>query len=492
MMRTGIYVRVSTEEQATEGYSIRAQEEKLRAFVEIKDWTLHRVYADEGISGKNIVDRPAVNSMIQDIKDGYIDNVLVFKVDRLTRSTKDLIELVDIFNQCGCEFNSLTESIDTQTASGRMFLKIIGIFAEFERENMIERVKVGFERKVKEGYTLASRTASYGYDREKGEKIQTVNPLEAEVVKWIFNEYINTNKSMTQLAGELNQKGIKTKENSIWTAKTIKLVLTNVNYIGLVRYSIKDEKRSFEIDGKHESIISSEVFEEAQLKLSRIAHKSRTKRPKEQNFFSGTLYCGLCGRKLATHGSNRYLNDGTKVFRPGYRCVGKMNKVCEAKDMSHPKIESAFIDYISNIEPLSMQDNAQLDIAPKENHLHLQEVYKSNIEKFEAKEKDIATLYVKEKIDFDEYRKMLDVIVAEKNKNIDLLMGMSENIENQEVKIKEEDIILDIKENWILLNNDEKMQFVQRFIERIVVLNEATERVNNGRVKILGVKFYQN
>jgi site-specific DNA recombinase len=138
-MKTGIYVRVSTEEQAKEGFSIRAQQEKLTSYAKVMEWDIYKIYSDEGISGKNITDRPAINEMISDIKSKKIENVLVFKVDRLTRSTKDLSELLELFKEYDCAFNSLMESIDTQSASGRMFLKIIGIFAEFERENIVER-----------------------------------------------------------------------------------------------------------------------------------------------------------------------------------------------------------------------------------------------------------------------------------------------------------------------------------------------------------------
>ena len=173
-METAIYVRVSTEEQVKEGYSIRGQEQKLKDYARIKDWQIYDIYIDEGISGKNITARPEINRLIEDVKQGNVKNVLVFKIDRLTRSTSDLIYLIDLFNEYNCAFNSLMESIDTQTASGRMFLKIIGIFAEFERENISERITLGRERKVKEGYSLCSHTASYGYDRPKGRKIQTI------------------------------------------------------------------------------------------------------------------------------------------------------------------------------------------------------------------------------------------------------------------------------------------------------------------------------
>ena len=103
-METGIYVRVSTEEQAQEGFSIRAQIQKLKDYARIKEWSVFKIYADEGISGKNVTERPAINEMIADIKAGQVKNVLVFKIDRLTRSTKDLIYLVDLFNDCDCTY----------------------------------------------------------------------------------------------------------------------------------------------------------------------------------------------------------------------------------------------------------------------------------------------------------------------------------------------------------------------------------------------------
>jgi len=120
---TAIYVRVSTEDQAQEGFSIRAQVDKLKAYSLIKGWEIYDIYSDEGISGKNIVDRPEMNRLIDDVNDGKVNNVLVFKIDRLTRNTKNLLELVELFEENNCAFNSLTESVDTDTPSGRMFLR---------------------------------------------------------------------------------------------------------------------------------------------------------------------------------------------------------------------------------------------------------------------------------------------------------------------------------------------------------------------------------
>lgn len=166
-----------------------------------------------------------------------------------------------------------------------MFIKIIGIFAEFERENIVERTKLGFERKVKEGYSLCSRTASYGYDKIKGEKIQIINEKEAIIVKEVFDMFLNKQMSFLDIAKNLNSRNIPTKENSVWHARTVKNLLTNCNYIGNVRYAMKDESRNFEVKGNHEPIISEELYNETQCLISKMSTKSYTKRPKKNNTF---------------------------------------------------------------------------------------------------------------------------------------------------------------------------------------------------------------
>ena len=262
----GIYVRVSTEEQASSGFSIRAQIDKLTNYCELKEWKIFDIYKDEGISGKNIKDRKELNRLIEDIITKKVDNVLVYKIDRLTRSTKDLIELVELFNKNKCSFNSFTENIDTFTATGRMFIKIIGIFAEFERENIVERVRLGLERKVKEGYTIASNNISYGYIKNKGEKIQKVCEYESYIVRKIFNMFVS-NYSYTKIANYLNKYKIKTKNKKEWNYKTVKKILTNSNYIGKVRYGV-NKKNYFEIDGYHEPIVNNALFYTVQNKIN--------------------------------------------------------------------------------------------------------------------------------------------------------------------------------------------------------------------------------
>lgn len=489
-METAIYVRVSTEEQVQEGYSIRAQEQKLKDFARIKDWSIYDIYIDEGISGKNITERPAVNRMIEDIENGNVKNVLVFKIDRLTRSTSDLIYLVDLFNEHDCSFNSLMESIDTQTASGRMFLKIIGIFAEFERENIIERVKLGRERKVKEGYTLCSSHASYGYDRVNGQKIQSINEDEAQIVKEIYDMFVNQNMPLNSIAKALNMRKVPTKKGAVWQRKNIKNILRNANYVGKVRHFIGDDVKYSENDGLHEPIISEELFEEAQQLIIRAPKVASTKKPKDCNYFLGVIMCGKCGKKLTTH--SRYITqkDGTKKYHGSYRCSDSYVGCCKSGDISHKKVEAAFKDYISRIFDFSVADKIEIEEREKIeiNRLKSIDEYNKKLTELSAKEKEILNLYVDNEIDFDSYKSMKQKIHKDRE-FIDSELSKLSVATEEDSPIIRDDIILSIQENWNYLTDIEKRQFLTRFINKIVVTSERSKNTRENTVKIENVEF---
>jgi len=491
-METGIYIRVSTEEQAQEGFSIRAQEQKLKEFAKIKEWSIYKIYADEGISGKNIVERPAINEMITDIKSGQVKNVLVFKIDRLTRSTKDLIALIDLFNEHDCTFNSLMESIDTQTASGRMFLKIIGIFAEFERENIVERVTLGLERKVKEGYSLCSRSASYGYDRPKGQKVQTINEKEAKIVRDIFDLYVNQHISFNGIVRRLNTLEIPTKENSTWNVNKVKNILTNCNYIGKVRYRSDDNKRCFETEGHHEPIITQELFNEAQNIISKITLTESKKRPKASNYFYGILVCSKCEKKLVTHNNYSKLVNGGISSNCSYRCKNSRLKSCNAPSMSHTKVEEAFKNYINTIADFSVTDEMQIkeQEAKKQRNMELTQSYKNKQKKLQKKFKEVMSLYVDNVLSFDEYRTMKEK-VEDDIAFVQLELKKLEAQNKKEVTIEKEDIITTFKENWEHLSDIEKRQFLFKFINKILIVSEKEKGEFYGTVKIVDVEFVQ-
>ena len=492
-METGIYLRVSTEEQVQEGFSIRAQEQKLKDFTRIKDWSIYRIYTDEGISGKNITERPAMNELIADIQAGHVKNVLVFKIDRLTRNTADLIYLVDLFNDHDCAFNSLMESIDTQTPSGRMFLKIIGIFAEFERENIIERTRLGVERKVREGYCLCTGVASYGYTRTKGDKLQSIHPEEAEVVKDIFDMYISQGLALHGIAKRLNLMKIPSKFGGPWTHTTVRNVLTNCNLVGNVRHHMTDPKRKYEVEGLHEAIISEELFQQAQRLLASNTRHSKTKRPKAENYFSGLLVCALCGKVLETHCAYKTLADGSSSYVGGYRCPGRSVKACTASGMTHANMDIAFQAFIDGIADFDVAD--EMNLQAQEEHARDSAAqiaaYEDKLLQMDAKEREILNRYCEDVINFENYRRMKEKIDGDRQ-FIETELERLRALLNTKDATSREDVILALKENWQFLSKQERRQFLVQFVDYIRVVNERSLGKHLGTIRIVDVGFQMN
>jgi site-specific DNA recombinase len=379
-----------------------------------------------------------------------------------------------------------------------MFLKIIGIFAEFERENLVTRLKLGFERKVKEGYTLANYSISYGYSKKAGQKIQSIQPDEARIVENIFDLYVNKNYSMGQIAKNLNERKIKTKRSGYsWDTSSIRYLLTNPTYIGKVRYSTLDKEKYFEIKGHHEPIISEKLYNEAQEKIKSMPQLHKTKRPKEDNYFCGILTCGLCGAKFTTHTHfSKTDENGAKYTKSSYRCNNKkyssQEKACKCSDVIHEKVEKVFSEYIEKINSFSEIENADIknkkdtDIK-RQKELEYTENLHSKINNISKRKQEILEQYVNGEMKFAEYREVLSVL-NEKYENTERELKNIQPAEQPKEEIAKDDIILNLKENWAYLNKSERMMFLQKFIKRIVITVKK-ERRNSSIPVIETVEF---
>lgn len=251
-MRVAIYTRVSTEDQAKEGFSLDAQLEKLQAYCTAREWKISGEYIDEGYSGRKIR-RPAYTKMMEDINSW--DVLLVLKMDRIHRNSKNFMLMMEDLNKNGKEFVSMMESLDTSTAMGRFVMDIIQRIAQLESEQIGERVYIGMEQKAKINGGVLGFNIPYGYDYING-KLQ-INPTEAAIVKEMFSNYLS-GKSIGEITKMLNDAKLPTKKGRLWAKKTISAILKNPLYCGYLHWEGYVNKSN------HDSIIALQDFNTVQ------------------------------------------------------------------------------------------------------------------------------------------------------------------------------------------------------------------------------------
>jgi len=243
-----IYVRVSTQDQAQHGFSLDAQEDSLQGYAKALGYEIYKIYKDEGKSAKNL-NRPEMQNLLKDAESRKFQAIFIYKLDRFSRSLKDLILTIDKLKEWGIDFVSLQDKIETASASGKLMFQIIGAFAEFERNIIGDRTTFGMERKAKEGGFITK--APLGYKLVNKQLL--INPDQKDKIKSIFEEFLNSNISLTQLA-------IK---NGFTTSGVIKL-LSNTTYLGKVKFA------NHETEGQHEPLVDKHLFEQVQNKLNHV------------------------------------------------------------------------------------------------------------------------------------------------------------------------------------------------------------------------------
>jgi len=251
-VRVAIYTRVSTEDQAKEGFSLDAQLDKLRSYCKARDWIVGGEYIDDGYSGRN-VKRPAYSKMMDEMDNWNV--LLVIKMDRIHRNSKNFMMMMEYLKKHNKEFVSMTESLDTSTAMGRFVMDIIQRIAQLESEQIGERVYFGMEQKARVNGGVLGFNIPYGYDYTDGKL--TINSNEAENVKNIFEMYLK-GMSMKIIAEELNSKDIPTKLNKTWGAQTVSLILKNPLYCGYLHWE------DYLNPGDHDLIIEKNIFNDVQ------------------------------------------------------------------------------------------------------------------------------------------------------------------------------------------------------------------------------------
>lgn len=300
-VRAALYMRVSTDRQAEEGYSIDVQREKLTAFAgSLEGQVQTELYIDDGWSGASLT-RPAMERLINDAGEGRLTHVCVYRLDRLSRSQKDTLHLIeDVFLPNGVAFISVQESFNTATAFGRAVVGILSVFAQLERENIYERTRSGMLKRVEAGYWPGGGGVPFGYDYDRERGVLVPN-ADAPTVRRIYELYIS-GMSLQKIADLLGLKYEKLAEQ----------ILERKTNLGVIEY------KGVEYPGRHEAIVSRELYEEA-MALKRRRSEQRI-RARSRHLLTGLLYCGVCGAKM------RYQKWGDRGFR----------LVCYSRQLSKP------------------------------------------------------------------------------------------------------------------------------------------------------------
>jgi len=300
-IRLALYIRVSTDRQAEEGYSIEVQKERLIAYSKTMDGQVtYELYIDDGFSVSTL-DRPAMQRLILDVQNKVLTHICVYKLDRLSRSQKDTLHLIeDVFLPNDVAFISIQESFNTATAFGRAVVGILSVFAQLERENIYERTRSGMQKRVEAGFWPGGGGVPFGYDYDLERGILIPN-ADAETVRQVYDLYLKGH-SLQNIA---NMLGLKYEK----LASQILLRKTN---IGIIDYN------GVEYRGLHEPIVPVEVYEKA---MALHAQRSEKKLVASSgHLLTGLVYCGVCGAKM------RYQKWGNAGFK----------LVCYSQQISKP------------------------------------------------------------------------------------------------------------------------------------------------------------
>lgn len=469
-MKVAIYTRVSTIEQAEEGYSISEQQDKLKKYCDIKDWKVARVYTDPGFSGSN-TNRPSLQQLISDCKNNMFDAVLVYKLDRLSRSQKDTLYLIeDVFNKNGVGFISLSENFDTSTAFGKAMIGILSVFAQLEREQITERMTLGRVGRAKAGKAMSWANCPFGYIIQK--EIYEIDPFRAEIVKRIYRDYL-AGISITAIKNNLNEEGHVGKDIN-WSYRTVRQILDNIVYAGYIKY--KNEI----YPGLHRPIVSLSDYKKVQAELEkrRITqaelHNPRPFRTKYM--LSGLMRCGYC---------NSVLQIRTIIYRNGkrshrYHCPSsKPHKNspykrhdfdCGFKFVRKTEIERLVIDEIKKL-PL----NIDKVINNQENKDVAKEIQaiKVELQQVQKKQDKLVDLYLLDNINVDELNKKNDELSKQKENLQKRLNSLTDNKKKEKI----EDFIKNVKEakNIDKLDYEKQKVIVRNLVSGIKVFNDKVE-----------------
>jgi len=332
-VRVGVYVRRSTDDEH-QPYSIEAQDARLASYIGSQPGRRQAARFADDASGST-THRPGLQRALAAARAGLFDVLLVYRVDRLTRSLRDLVTLLDDLDRAGVVFRSATEPFDTATAMGRMLVQMLGMFAQFERDTIIDRVIAGMERKAAAGKWKGGRRP-FGYQVEPATTTLIPDQDEAAVVRLIFGLYTRDRLGGKTVARALNARGHRTTTGRTWSAHQVLRVLSNRVYLGELTF------RSITATGSHPAIIDDTVFDQAQRILAARGEDYAKRAASGSDYLlTGLMRCPSCGKAMIgtrAHGRSRAYRYYTCFTRARYD-----TKRCASSRLDADAIEHAVL-----------------------------------------------------------------------------------------------------------------------------------------------------
>lgn len=520
------YTRVSTAMQI-DGYSLDAQKSRMKAFADYNGYEIVGEYEDAGKSGKSIEGRLQFNQMMEDIKSGKdgVSYVLVFKLSRFGRNAADVLSTLQVMQDFGVNLICVEDGIDSSKDAGKLMISVLSAVAEIERENIRVQTMEGRIQKAREGKWNGG-FAPYGYKLVDGELV--INEEEAEAIRVIFDQYVNTNTGANGIAKYLEDHGIhkivrQNGKTPLFDASLIRKILKNPVYCGKIAYGrrkmekIHGTRNDYHLveqdnyllaDGVHKPIVSEELWQSAQVKLLAQVKKYErinTGKDTKVHLLSGIVKCPVCGAGMYGNKSVKHKKDGTKYkdffyygckhrnMNRGYKCDYKKQINEELLDNS---VSEIIIKLVSNPKFASMmQDkiNMQVDTTAIEQELanyekQLRQAYgvKSKlIEEIDSLDPDDRH-YINRKADLDNrLYNMYDKIEGIENQLI-AARAKKQSIEAE--KLTSDNIykvLIYFEKLYAVMNESERRQLIEALVSEIQIYEE---RQPNGQW-IKSIKF---
>lgn len=478
----GIYIRVSTEDQAREGFSLGEQQEKLEQLCKYKDYKVFKIYKDAGISAKDMEHRPAFQQMLQDMRAGKINYIVAYKLDRVTRSVKDLEVLISDLEKHNCYLVCDRDDVNTSTANGRFFVRMLTVLSQLEIEIVSERTKFGLTGAIKSGHIPG--TCPLGYKRDESKKI-IIDETTKDVILRIFNMYLE-GKSFQTIANILNEEKVLTPKN--WTDATIEKIINNKIYVGdYERYKRVAKEQGIETVVYHdvvEPIITRAMYEDVQ-RQKEINQRAYCR--DRIYIFMQKLVCPKCGKTMTCKGAG-----GKKKKYMYYHCEDC--KLYIREDLVEQEIMPlimGLIEYDMTVKKYFypvLADKKENDTSKLDKEIsslqsqknRIKEAYLKGIVQVEDFSEDYKV--IEEKLNVLEQKRLETIDLNKQTFNPQHLMA-DRDVEKEKL-IRSNKFYDMLIAEWNNKNKEEKQEFISKFIESITL-----EKDSKGNLELKNLKL---